>query len=460
LTGVARSFVRRFIVCVVLAAPLFFSTAAVADEPVVMLATIDGSINPASANYLIEAISQSERESAAALLIELDTPGGLVSSTKDIIQAMLNAEVPILVYVAPRGAWASSAGTFITVAANVAAMAPGTSIGAAHPVGVGGGGSPVPAAPPTDADGGESQQTAAPTRDFAAEKAENLLAAYMETIAAKRNRNVAWVVEAVRNSVAIGEQEALEMGVIDFVADSRREFLEAVTGRVVELGNGQEVALDLAAASVEPVQMTTLQSLFNFLSDPNVAVLLFMAGLIGLYVEVNNPGLLFPGIAGAVCLVLAAIAFQILPFSWVGLLLMLVGISLFVAEVFVPSFGLLFAVGLGCLLLGGTMVFDQPDLSDLTVSFWSVLVPAVAAMALFGGIVVFAVGRSMRRRPAAGVEELIGSVGTAATPLDPEGKIFIRGEYWSVLADADVEEGGRVEVVSVEGLKLRVRSVS
>jgi membrane-bound serine protease (ClpP class) len=433
------------------AALLLCAASASAVDGKLNLAVISGSINPASADFLISAIQLSEEEGAKALLIELDTPGGLVSSTKDIITEMLNSEVPVIVYVAPRGAWASSAGTFITVAAHVAAMAPGTSIGAAHPVSVGGGGG-GPKAP-----GGDEDDEAAPAgRDFAAEKAENLLAAYMETIAKERNRNVEWVVEAVRNSVAIGEDEALELNVIDLVAEDRAELIEMLEGREVEVA-GETQVLELANAGVTTLEMTTLQLLFNFLADPNVAMVLFLAGLAGLYIEFNSPGLIVPGTLGAVCLILTAIAFQILPFSWVGLILIMAGIGLLIAEIFVTSFGLLFAAGIGCFLLGGTMLFDTPALSDLTVSFWSVLVPAVLAVAVFGAIIVFSIGRTLGMVQTAGVGELVGLVGRAATQLTPDGKVFVRGEYWTVEAEEDVAEGEAVEVVAVEGLKLRVR---
>jgi membrane-bound serine protease (ClpP class) len=294
------------------------------------------------------------------------------------------------------------------------------------------------------------------------EKAENLLAAYMETIAKERGRNVEWVVKAVRESVAIGEQEALELGVIDLVAASREELFLAIEGREIEVA-GETVTLALVGAREVTLEMTTLQALFDFLADPNVALILLLAGLIGLYVEVNNPGLIIPGVGGAICLVLTAIAFQILPFSWVGLILILLGIGFFVAEVFFTSFGALFAAGALCFLLGGTMLFDQPDLSDLTVSFWSVLVPTVVGMCIFGSVVVFAVGRSMFRTPTSGVDEMIGLVGRASTRIDPKGKVFVRGEYWNVEAAEPVDrsegisEGEPVEVIGVEGLTLRVR---
>ncbi len=416
------------------------------------VATIKGSINPASAAYLIDAIEASEREGAAALLIELDTPGGLVASTRDILQAMLNSSVPIIVYVMPRGAWAMSAGTFITVAANVAAMSPGTSIGAAHPVSAGGG-TQRPATTP-DEDGAAPQQPV----DVGMEKAENALAAMMESIAQERNRNVEWVVQAVRESVAISESKALELGVIDIIADNRADLLERIEGRMVRVA-GEERELKLASAPVRQLEKTLLQQIFNFLADPNVAMLLFMAGGIGLYAEFNNPGLIVPGVAGVVCMILAAIAFQILPFDWVGLILILAGLALFVAEMFVSAFGALFALGVGLILLGGTMIFDQPDLSDLTVSFWEVLVPAVAAMALFGGLIVFSVGRAMVGGQTTGVDELVGLVGKAVSPLDPEGKVYVRGEYWDANANETIEEGTAVEVSAVDGLHMTVRRV-
>lgn len=416
--------------------------------------TIDGSINPASADFLIRAIEESEADGAVALLIELDTPGGLVSSSQDIIKAMLNAEVPTIVYVTPRGAWAASAGMFITIAANVAAMTPGSSIGAAHPVGIGGSGGGGGGSGSEDEESGESGGG----RDISMEKAENLLASYVESIAKHRDRNVEWVVDAVRNSVAVGADEALEIGVIDVIAPDREALLEAIDGQEVEVASGT-VILEVEDVVIQPLDMTLLQKIFNFLADPNVAVILMLAGLGGLYIEFNNPGLILPGVTGAVCLVLTGFALQILPFDWIGLLLMLVGIGLLIAEVFVASFGLLFAAGIGCFLLGGTMVFEQPEASDLTVSFWSVLVPTVAALGLFSGVVVLMVGRSLRLGQQSGVDEMIGSFGNATTSLYPSqaGKVFIRGEYWNAMTDEPIHEGDSVEVVAVEGLRLRVK---
>jgi membrane-bound serine protease (ClpP class) len=220
------------------------------------------------------------------------------------------------------------------------------------------------------------------------------------------------------------------------------------------------VKLELAEAELREIEMTALTKLFNRLASPDVAVLLVMAGLLGLYIELNQPGLLLPGIAGAVCLLLAAIAFQILPFSWLGLLLMAGGLALVVAEIFLGTYGLLFAVGIACFLLGGSLLFDVrrvPEVGDLTLSFWSVLVPTVAGFAVFAGVVVFAVGRALTRPQITGVSELIGLVGRTATPLAPEGRVFVRGEYWAARADEPLPAGVDVEVTALEGMRLRVR---
>jgi membrane-bound serine protease (ClpP class) len=408
----------------------------------VNLVVIDGSINPASADHLLKAIEESENDGAAALLIELDTPGGLLAATKDIVQGMLGAEVPVIVYVAPAGAWAASAGAFITLAAHVAAMAPGTSIGAASPVSATGGGGER---------GEDNQRT-----DVSAEKAEKFTIAFIESIAKERNRNVDWAMRAVREAEAVHQDEALELGVIDFVSRSRAELFEQAEGREIELAGGT-VVLELVGAEVRLLEMDRMTRLFNFLASPDIAVLFVMAGLLGLYIEFNQPGMIVPGVAGLLCLILAGFAFQILPFSWVGLVVMLLGVGLVAAEVFFPTYGVLFAVGIACFLFGGSTLFDMPETSDLSVSFWSVLVPAVAGFATFAGIVVVAIGRSLRRAQTAGVSEMIGMVGRSETDLSPEGRIFVRGEYWNVTADQAIAAGDRVEVTAVVGMRLLVR---
>ncbi|MCL4683296.1 nodulation protein NfeD [Myxococcota bacterium] len=408
---------------------------------------VAGTINPASSSYIQKSIERSEADGAAALLLELDTPGGLVSSTKDIIQAILNADVAVVVYVSPQGAWAGSAGTFITISGHVAAMAPGTSIGAAHPVGVG-----------TPGGGGEREKEGA-GQDVAAEKAENLLVAFIESIATERERNVEWAAKAVRESVAITADEALKLNVIDLVAQNRGELMTAIDGRTVKVAGVQQ-ALAVRDAELRIVEMSMIERFLHVLASPDVAVLLLMAGLLGLYLEFSNPGLILPGVAGAACLILGLIALQILPFSWLGLILFMAGIGLLIAELFVGAYGVLFALGIGCMLVGGVMIFDVPEVSGIAVSFWSVLVPAVTGVALFGALVVFGLGRTMGRPQTAGTAELVGLVGRTEEPLTPEGRVFVRGEYWSARADEPVSAGDRIEVVAVEGMRLRVRKAS
>jgi membrane-bound serine protease (ClpP class) len=411
----------------------------------VNVARIDASINPASSDYLQQAIATSEADGAVALVLELDTPGGLLAATKDMVQAMLNSEVPVVVFVSPRGAWAASAGAFITLAGHVAAMAPGTSIGAASPISATGG-------------GGERDKDDERT-DVAAEKAEKFTTAFIESIAKERNRNVEWAHKAVREAEAITSDEALELKVIDLIADDLDDLLEKIDGREVKVG-GEVRKLEVAGAERRRIEMTLMTRLFNFLASPDMAVLLGMAGLLLIYIEFNSPGLLVPGVLGLVCLVLSLIAFQILPFSWVGLMIVLLGVALLIAEIFTASFGVLLTLGLVCLLIGGSMLFDVPEVSDLTVSFWSVLVPVVAGFGAFAALVVYAVGRTIMSQQTAGVSELIGLVGKATTALSPDGKVFVRGEYWNASADAEVPAGEAVEITAVEGLRLRVKRAS
>ena len=410
---------------------------------------VAGSINPSSADYIRSNIEKAEREGAAALLLELDTPGGLVSSTKDIIQAILNAALPVLVYVAPEGAWAGSAGTYITIAGHVAAMAPGSSIGAAHPVGVGGGGRR----------GSEDDEKG--QRDIAGEKAENLLAAYAEAIAKRRGRNVEWVGRAVRQSEAIGADEALRLKVIDLVVESRRALLEQCEGRSVEVG-GEARVLALATAELREREMTLFQSVMHVLASPDLAVLLLTAGMLCIFIEFTNPGLLIPGIIGVTCLLFALFSLQILPFSWLGLLLLAAGVGLVAAELWFSSYGLLAAAGAVLLLLGGSALFDVPEHSDLRVSFWPVLVPLAAGCGGFGLLAAYGLTRSRFRPQVAGIEGLLGMEGVAesAIPDDPDaaaGRVRVGGEYWNATGDEALAPGTPVEVCAVEGLRLRVR---
>jgi membrane-bound serine protease (ClpP class) len=283
-----------------------------------------------------------------------------------------------------------------------------------------------------------------------------MLAAFIESIAKERQRNVDWAVKAVRESQAISNDEALKLKVIDVIASDRNDLLQKIDGRKVKV-QGQERTLAVAGAELRGIEMTALQRLLHVLSSPDLAVLLLMAGALGLYLEFTQPGMVLPGVLGVACLVLGAIALQILPFSWLGLIVFLSGLVLLTAEVFVGSYGLLFALGVGCVLVGGKMIFDLPDVSDLRVSFWSVLVPAVAGMGLCVAIAIFGIGRTVGRKQTVGVADLIGLVGRADSALLPEGSVFVRGEYWTARSDEPVAAGERVEVLAVEGMRLRVR---
>jgi len=430
---------RRFLPILALLLVWLASGAALAAH--VNVIEVEGVISAATADFVQKAIDQSEEEGAVALLIILDTPGGVLEPTKEIVQGLLNAEVPTIVYVAPQGAWAASAGTFITMAANIAAMAPGSSIGAASPVG---------------GTGGDERDEEGKRTDVMGQKVENFTSAFIESIAQERDRNVEWAVKAVKEAEAIGAEEALELRVIDVVARTRSQLFEAIEGREVMVG-GEPRKLELADVDSRDIEMTALERVFNFLANPNVAVLLIMGAVLGILLEINSPGIFIPGAIGLVCLILAVFAFDMLPFSWLGLVLMAAGLGLMVAEVFFSSFGLLFAGGIVLFLLGGTMIFDMPDVSDLDVSFWSVLVPAVSGVAVFGGLAIFAIGRTFLRKQTAGVSELIGMVGRADTNLAPGGRVFVRGEYWTARSAEEIPMGAAVEVISVEGMRLRVR---
>lgn len=402
---------------------------------------VEGVISAATADFIEGAIARSREEGAAALLIELDTPGGVLDPTKDIVQALLNAPLPTIVYVAPQGAWAASAGTFITLAGTVAAMAPGTSIGAASPVAQG---------QPNERDE-EGERT-----DVMGQKVEKFTSAFIKAIAEERHRNVEWAAQAVREAEAIGATQALELGVIEIVARDREDLLAQLEGREVEVG-GETVTLELAGAEVRQVEMTALEKMFSFIANPNVAALLVIGAVLGIMLEINSPGIFVPGAVGLICLVLAVFAFDLLPFSWLGLVLMLAGVGLMVAELFVTSYGLLFASGIAVFLLGGVMLFDVPEAPGLAISFWKVLVPIAVGMATVMAVVVFGLAGSFRRAQVSGVGELVGLVGRSETALAPEGRVFVRGEYWSASADQEIPAGSPVEVVAVEGLRLRVR---
>jgi membrane-bound serine protease (ClpP class) len=434
---------------------LLLALAPPAAAATVYVATVDAEISPAIGDYLGGAIARAAAEGADALVIQLDTPGGLVSTTQDIVSAILNAELPVIVFVAPRGAWAASAGTFITLAGHVAAMAPGTSIGAAHPVPLFG--APTPPQEPGKKPEKGGEGAAGTPRDFAAEKAENFTAAFIESIAELRGRNVKWAVEAVRRSVAIQHAEALERKVIDLVAEDLPQLLELSSGRTVKVGR-RDVELQLAGAQLVHVPMSALQKLFSVLASPQLAFVLFLAGLAGIYIETQSPGLIVPGTLGAVCLVLVGISLQIIPFDWIGLLLLLAGLGLMIGEIFVAGFGLLFVPGLVLFGAGAFLVFRVPEVSDLSLPLWSFVVPVVGTFGLLGALLIWGVSRSFARPQVAGTAGLIGAHGVADLEIGPDGgRVLLRGELWGARSEQPIAAGTSVEVEGFDGLTLRVR---
>lgn len=398
----------------------------------VNLIVIDGGINPAVNDYIRESIQRAHEGKARALIIQLDTPGGLLSSTRSIVKEMLSAPLPVIVYVAPSGAGAGSAGVFITMAANIAAMAPGTNIGAAHPV----------------AGGGQE------VKGVMGEKIENFTASFSETIAKRRGRNTDFAIQAVRRSISITDVEALEKRVVDIIATDVSDLLRQASGREVDVA-GTKRTLDFNGVSVLRFEMGLKQEILNILAHPNVAYLLMMAGILGLYMEFSNPGALFPGIAGGIALLLALASFQVLPINYAGLLLIGLGMCLLVAEAFLPSFGLLGISGVVSLGLGSLLLFDVEG-SDLSVDP-SIVLAAVGTLSAFVLVVSFLVVKSQRRKATLGFEGLVGELGEVRERLDLKGKVFVHGEVWNAEGAERLEPGDRIEVVGYDGMILKVK---
>lgn len=396
-------------------------------------AKVEGIINPVVAEFITKSIKSAEDDHAEALIIQLDTPGGLDLSMRDIVKAMLASEVPTVVYVAPPGSRAASAGVFITYAADIAAMAPGTNIGSAHPV---------------EMSGQKMDETMA-------KKVENDAAAYIKGIAHRRKRNPEWAERAVRLSVNITAEEALKLRVIDILAENSAGLIKSLDGRKVELTTGERV-LKTSGAQIKDIEMNLRARILNAISNPTVAYILMMIGLVGLYFELSNPGSILPGVVGAVCLVLAFYAFQTLPINYAGLLLIALAIIFFIAEVKVVSYGLLAVAWIVSLILGSMMLFDTP-LPFMKVSIWVILPTVILMSAAIFGTMYYAVVIH-RKKPVSGAEGLVGQQGTAIEDIDTggTGRVFVDGEYWNAQSAEPVKKGERVKVIEVKGLLLKV----
>ena len=398
---------------------------------------IDATINPAIADYIHRGIKLAEEQKASCVLIHLNTPGGLLKSTRVIVSDIMQSRVPVIVYVSPGGAHAGSAGVFITMAAHIAAMAPGTNIGAAHPVSSGG-----------------AMDT------IMSEKVTNDAAAFIRSIAQKRDRNAEWAVNAVRNSESVSESEALENNIINLVAANEKELLDKIDGKQVTTESGT-VTLQTKNAAVEIMEMGWVSKLLNIISDPNVAYILFLLGLYGLMFELYSPGTLLPGIIGGICIILALYAMHTLPVNYAGLALIVFAVILFVLEIKIISHGLLGIGGVISLFLGSVMLFRSgTDWGYADIS-WSVIITAVVVTSLFFLFVVGMGLKAQRARPSTGTEGMIGETGETISELNPVGRVLVHGEIWNAKTLGDIISAGeKIKVTAVQNLTLQVERLS
>ncbi len=401
--------------------------------------TVNAPIHPITSEYVVGAVRAAERANARLLIIGLNTPGGLDSSMREIIEAVVNARVPVAAYVSPSGARAASAGFFIGIACDIFAMAPGTNTGAAHPVGI--------------------SMTGQAMDKTMEDKVTHDAASYIKSLAAKRGRNVVLAEDAVRKSLSYTEEEALKGGLIDLVAASDAELIAALDGKALKRFDGTETTLALAGEPVVEFPMSFRQRFLLTISNPNLAYILLMIGLLGLYFEFANPGAILPGVLGGISLLLAIFSFQILPINYVGLLLIVLAIALFILEVKVHSYGMLSIGGIVAMLIGSMMLIDSP-VPELRPSL-RLIIPVAVGLSLVCIFLVALVVKAQARRALTGREGMIGETGTARTDLAPTGKVFVHGELWEAESDGPVREGERVRVVAVGGgLKIKVTKES
>lgn len=402
----------------------------------VTVISVYGTINPSSAEYINSGIKHAIEENAECLIIKLNTPGGLLKSTRMIVMDILDSEIPVVVFVHPGGSQAASAGVFITLASHIAVMAPGTNIGAAHPVTM------------------QGEQDS-----IMNEKATNDAAAFIRTISEKRNRNVRWAEDAVRKSLSITENEALNLKVIDLIAVSVQDLLEKIDGKEVTLSSGNKV-LDTKNARVIDVGMDFKQKILDLLSDPNIAYILLMIGIYGIMFELYNPGAIFPGVIGGISLIVAFYSLHTLPVNYAGLALIIFAVILFIAEIKVVSHGILTIGGVISLILGSIMLIDTESTLEVMKISWQVILVTVI---LTAGFFIFAIGfgiKAQSRKPTTGIEGIVGEVGEAIGNLEPEGQIRVHGEVWNAESmDGPVRKGSKVKVDHVSNLKLMVRKI-
>jgi len=400
---------------------------------------IDGSINPSTSDYIHKAIQEAQKKNANCIIIELNTPGGLLKSTRYIVSDILTSEVPVIVYVSPSGSQAGSAGVFITLAANIAAMAPGTNIGASHPVGM------------------EGQQDS-----IMMEKATNDAAAFIRSISEKRSRNVEWAEDAVRRSVSITENEALEKKVIDVIAKDMSDLLNQIDGREVETSSGKKV-LHTKGAVLKEYEEGWFHKFLGIISDPNVAYILMMLGIWGILLEFYHPGAILPGVVGGMCLILGLYGLHTLPINYAGLALIILAIILFIAEIKITSYGMLTVAGIFCLLLGSLMLIDIDNPMEKTVDIsLSVVITTVVVVSALFILLIWLVVRAHRRKVFTGVEGIINEIGEVTNDIlsDSNGLVKLHGEIWKAVSNGEqILAGSKVKVLEVHDLQITVTKI-
>ena len=402
----------------------------------IVVLTADCAVHPALDDYIRTGIETAEEIEAECLILQLNTPGGLLSSTRSIVQEFLQSKIPIVVYVYPGGSQAASAGVFITLAANIAVMAPGTNIGAAHPVALQG-----------------AQDS------IMMEKVTNDASAFIRSISERRKRNIKWSEDAVRKSLSITEKEALELNVIDFIAKDINELITYINGKEVETSEGIK-KIETSEIQLIYLDMSFSQKFLSIISDPNIAYILLMLGIYGLFFELYSPGAIFPGVVGAICTILAFYSMNTLPINYAGLALILLSVVLFILEIKIISHGLLTIGGVVSLLLGSLMLIDPESILETVEISMELIIFIIILTTLFFLVVITFGIKAQKRKPVTGIEGLIGEKGIAITDLHPEGEIKVHGEYWNAqCVDIDIVEGDEIEVIEINNLKLTVRKI-
>ena len=427
--------------------------------PTAVKLEIKGAIGPATSDYIVKGIAYADEVDAELIIIEMDTPGGLDSAMRDIIKGILNSSVPVVTYVSPSGSRAASAGTYILYASHIAAMAPATNLGAATPVQIGGGEAPAPPTPAPDDDNAKEADKSEPQPAHTPmeKKAINDAVAYIRGLAELRNRNGDWAEQAVREAASLNAKEALEKNVIDVVAASVSALLDAIDGRVVKVGDSDQelVTADMTIELFEPDWRTKLLAT---ITNPNIAYMLMLAGIYGLLFEGYNPGAIVPGVVGAICLLLALFAFQILPVNYAGLALILLGVMLIVAEAFVPSFGTLGLGGIAAFVFGSIILLDS-DIPGMAIAR-----ALIGGVALTASTLLLAMGyllMRIRRKPAvSGIESMLGTVAEALEDFDKTGTVFINGERWNARSAVTVKKGEKLQITAVDHLVLEVEPLN